>query len=485
MYHEHPLRILRYSAKNIWLLIFPLLRGIRAIKLDADRLYAWLKGSWFDIAVIGIIIVFGYVRWYYSMIEITDTGIIRHDGVFVRLKTTMPYCNISSVTFERRFYLVPLGAFRVSCDTSSGLFRAADMKLMMNQKFCDELMKHIPDVKKKDTANDIPSAGRISILLFSAFFSSGFSGMIYIAAFFFKGGDIAHDIINMSLNTLTEETEKLADSFIIHIPSAAIVVGVFFIGAWVLSFFVNFFRYSGFEADADEKCLKVMCGIFNRKEFRIRTAHINYTDLRQNMIMKITGSVAVNISCAGYGAEKNHMPLLMPVTFEKNIGKNFEKVGVSGGVKTEYCPPIRGLWQYIWEPTLIFLFMLPVSGYISAIFPRLSELIFFFTIMIEIAAVWFIIVKIMAFLTSGITIFDDKIMVRCCKWTGFHTVIAERSKIVKIRLQQSLPQKINKRCTVTLCFGGEEHSRFKVKALRVCDVNAIADVLGYDMKNKI
>ena len=28
-YHEHPIKILRYSAKNLWLLIFPLLRSLR------------------------------------------------------------------------------------------------------------------------------------------------------------------------------------------------------------------------------------------------------------------------------------------------------------------------------------------------------------------------------------------------------------------------------------------------------------------------
>ena len=45
VYHEHPVRIIKYSAKNIWLLIFPLLRGINAIRLDRDRMYEWLRGA--------------------------------------------------------------------------------------------------------------------------------------------------------------------------------------------------------------------------------------------------------------------------------------------------------------------------------------------------------------------------------------------------------------------------------------------------------
>ena len=32
VYREHPIKILRYSAKNLWLLIFPLLRSLRFIR---------------------------------------------------------------------------------------------------------------------------------------------------------------------------------------------------------------------------------------------------------------------------------------------------------------------------------------------------------------------------------------------------------------------------------------------------------------------
>ena len=61
MYHEHPLKILKYSAKNIWLLVFPLVRGIWAMKLDVNKLYMWLRGAWFDILVIILIIHLGFV----------------------------------------------------------------------------------------------------------------------------------------------------------------------------------------------------------------------------------------------------------------------------------------------------------------------------------------------------------------------------------------------------------------------------------------
>ena len=46
MYHEHPLRILKYSVKNIWLLVFPFIRGIMTYHFSKDFLYTWIKGAW-------------------------------------------------------------------------------------------------------------------------------------------------------------------------------------------------------------------------------------------------------------------------------------------------------------------------------------------------------------------------------------------------------------------------------------------------------
>ncbi|MCM1507662.1 MAG: PH domain-containing protein [Ruminococcus flavefaciens] len=485
MYHEHPLRILRYSAKNIWLLIFPLLRGVWTIRLDADRFYEWVRGAWFDIAVIGIIILFGYIRWHFSGIELTDTEIVRWEGITAKVKTAIPYSSVSSVTVEKPFYLMPLRAVRLSCDTSAGMYRSADMQIMVTGKCCEDFLSRVPDVNQKNKLQDIPETTPLSVLLFSVFFSSGLSGTVYIATFFMKGGDIARDIINVSLERITQTTEKLTDKLLIHIPSVAVLVGVFFIVAWLLSFVVNFLRYAGFEVDGDEYCLKIFCGLLNRREYRITPAHINYTDLRQNLIMKFAGAVAVNVSCAGYGSAKNHLPVLFPVKREKSLGNTLEKIGVFSGIKNDFRPKSNGWWQYVWQPVIASLLIFPAHILIRKFIPEISELTFFLAVMLEIPLLWLTAVKITAFFTSGISVYDDKIMVRCSRMTGFHTVVAERCKLVKFEIQQTVFQKISGKCSVVLWFGGEERSHFKVKAMRVEDVKKISAMLGYKTDMRI
>ena len=105
--------------------------------------------------------------------------------------------------------------------------------------------------------------------------------------------------------------------------------------------------------------------------------------------------------------------------------------------------------------------------------------------MLSIPSIWFIIVKTAAFFTSGISIYDDKIMIRCCKWTGFHTVVAERKKLVKAELEQTIFQKIGGRCSVSLWFEGEEHIKYKVKAIDIKNAVKISELLDHNMEKSL
>ena len=477
MYHEHPLRILKYSVKNIWLLVFPFIRGILTYHFSKDFLYTWIKGAWFDLLVIGIILLFGLVMWWSSVIDINDLAIIHREGIIFRVKTTMPFQNISSATIENPLHLAPFKAKRVRCDTRAGIFKTADLKLLVSDRICTEIMQHIPDVTKSVQPPHLRKPSLMSVLLFSVFFSSGFSGTVYVAMFFFKGGDIAHDILSVSLSKITAETEKLTDRWILNIPTFALVIGVFFISSWIISFIVNVMRYARFEVESDNKCLKVIYGVLNRMESRIRFSHINYTDFRQNLIMKIFGAVAVHISCAGYGSTNSRLPVLLPVKLEKDLDHGLEKLGITGNLKNDFQAKKIGYLSYIMLPFIISAAIFPVFSILLDFFPQFDELLLFIAIMLEIPSVWLVIVKTAALLTSGISLYDDKIMIRCSKWTKFYTVIGERKNVSKIELEQNLLQKISGRCAVSIWFGSEEYKRFKVRAMSEKDGKKIAEML--------
>jgi len=485
LYHEHPLRILRYSMKGLWLLIFPLLRGLSVIHFDAAGLYGWLKGAWFDLAIVGAILLVGYVQWYKSRIYLTDTSIVHTEGIIIRVRTAIPLESISVATVERPLLLIPFRGLRFSCDTRAGILKRTDMKLLVTGKVCAKLVKRIPDVDDKRKIEGIAKPTALSVLLFSVFFSSSFSGAIYIAAFFFKGGDIAYDLITTSLNRITETSERLSNEFLMKIPTAALAAGMLFIAAWMLSFMVNVLRYSRFRIKCDDDRINVACGVINRRIYRINSDHINFTDLRQNLIMKLLGAVTVSINCAGYGSDSQYLPVLLPIKMEKNLGRGLEKIGVFSGVELDVKARKQGFLNYILNPFLLSVILLPLSDLVAQLFPSLGELAKFTAIMLEIPSIWLISVKMVALYTSGISLYDDKIVVRCSKWTSFHTVVADRRNVVKIDIQQSIFQLFNGRCSIHLWFCGEIATRYIVRSVSLEDALRIASMLGFDMRHKV
>lgn len=481
MYHEHPLRILKYSVKYIWLLIFPLLRGIRSFSLDVNAAYSWIKGAWFDIMVIGLIIIFGLIRWYCSRITITDGAIIHTDGLFFRVRRTIPYSNLSSVTIEKPFYLMPFGGMKIYCNTCAGIFQSTDMKLMVNRRVCSEFMRHVPRVDSKNGVRFRNKPRLSSVLLFSVFFSSSFSGAVYLAAFFFKGGDIARDMIAVSLERITAETSKAALSLIRNIPDAAIGIGSFFLMTWFLSFSVNILRYAGFVIRSDWERFEVRYGTFTKRDFIINADQINYVDLRQNFVMKLFKAVTVNISCAGYGVTRSQLPVLFPIQKNFRLGEGLEHLGLNTGSKAEFRPSVTSIWQYIWSPVVVSAAISTAYRLIGYLFPQFSELAFFVMIMAEIPSIWMILVKSAAAATSSIAVYDENIMIRCCRGFTFHTVIAERSRLVKMQITQTPFQRFFGKCTVSLSFNGEVSRRHSVKAIKVRYAAELSRLLGHSL----
>lgn len=474
---EHPLRILRYSMKNIWLLIFPLLRGVSVLHFDPAGIYAWVKGAWIDIAVLGIILVYGYIRWHFSEITVTNEAITHTEGFLVKIRRTIPIKKISSAAMETPFYLMPFKAMTVRCDTGAGFFKSTDMKIMVTQKSGEVLMANIPDVKKEKAFKDLPKPSIVSVLLFSVFFSSGFSGAVYIAAFFFKGGDIAHDILSIAMSRITEQAEHIYVKLLSGIPKAAAMTGIFFMGAWLLSFIMNLLRYSRFHLSADKDCINVAFGLIKRRRHRIRTAHINYIDLKQNLIMKLCGAVTVNISCPGYGYD-SHLPVLMPISREKNLGSLNEYPSLPRDGRLKYRPRFTAFFSYAGLPAAGIVLTALMHRPADMLPANLADLSLFLIIMAEIPLTWLTMVKTVALCISGISIYNDRMILRCSKGTSFHTVIARREKVVMVQINQNILQKFFKKCQVIIWLSGESRSKYKVKSLTAAQGTEIKKLLS-------
>ena len=66
---QHPVIILKYAAKYLWLLIIPLGRYLIATHFNLQE---WIRANWVDILTVSVIIGYAFMRWVFVYFRIED-----------------------------------------------------------------------------------------------------------------------------------------------------------------------------------------------------------------------------------------------------------------------------------------------------------------------------------------------------------------------------------------------------------------------------
>lgn len=463
MHREHPLRILRYSMKNLWLLIFPLLRGAYHFASRAD-VAAWLKGTWFELLILAAIFGYGWLNWFFREYAVTEEQIFVRDGVLFTRERFLPVCRLSAMTVEHPFWLRPFRGAYLYADTSSGLRETPDIKLLIRQRDEKLFLSVLPRLRQGKRHHFAHRMGLWRTLLFSVAFSSSFSGALYMAMFWFQGGRVARDLleefrVTERLSTVSEEVARR----LMGIPPAAVAVGIAIISTWLLSFTANLIRYGGFDMESDKRLLGVNSGLLTRRHFYLVSHKINFIDLRQNLLTKLFRVFSLTVNCPGYGSQRGSIPICLPILTKHELEEAMPMMFPGCRLTKNQLKPPRSSWMgYVFWPVVLAAAVIPALMSARRLFPQIDEAIVFFQIMLEIPIAWKLVVQMTAFSTTGIGISKGRICVRYGKGTTFHTIIADTNCLVKVRIQRRPWHLLSGKCHVMLYFRSEGTKRCRL-----------------------
>ncbi|MCM1227103.1 MAG: PH domain-containing protein [Clostridium sp.] len=478
MYHEHPIKILKYALKNIWLLIFPVLRSIKNIHLDINNFVGWLKGAWFDILVILVILGYGYIRWACTWIRFGDKEISQISGLFIKAETIIPYKNLTVSSKEEPFFLRLLRASRIKVNTMGGVLKKADMSLLLKKKDMSELSARIPAFNENQKPLEVHPKF-ITMIFFSFVFSSSLSGAAYISAFFFQIGRISEDFVEHEMiNALDQITNEVSKKFAHGISPAAIAIGILIIATWIFSFISNILRYAGFSMKKNNSSIKVRMGAVTKRSYHIVKDKINYVDMHQSMIMKIFKKVSLNISCSGYGGAKNELPVLFPILDRKQTNAALDILDFGKKIGRRSIKASRSAVMTFLGIPLLLCIGIPVAAKIFLIFyPLFSKFVLPIAVMAEIPSVWICIVRIASLLSTGISFNDDFICIIYSKMFSFHTVLVHQEKIIKVQIIQNPIQKKLNRCRLDFYFSSEIPKKNVLRGININDAKRVLHIL--------
>ncbi|MCD7731053.1 MAG: PH domain-containing protein [Oscillospiraceae bacterium] len=491
MKRQHPIALIRYTSKNFWLLLIPLLRGLFALKFD---FYSWLSGAYLDILVVLIILGAAFFRWWNVAFEAEENGLMFHIGFFVNREFFVPYSAMTSLTAKHTFILRPIKAVTIfiDTDTQSVMNKASDsdvkvvLKLNDYKQICDKMPNRNLGAKL------IYKASKGKLLFFSFVFSSTLSSLIYFGTLLIQGGRLIGEELEERFITAVNDVTKAAERIIGGITPFTVAVIIVIGGGWLYSFIANYLRHINFKIQKCGESISVENGFFTKWEYFINSKKINYVDLQQNLLMKIFSAMSVHVSCTGYGKQKNEIPVFVPITDKKSVA------GVMKMFLPEYEPSrmeICPRWNYIMRfigPAAAVIFLIIIAAFAGImLLPGWYSVIFFLAIMGEIVSVHWLIVRLEAFYTNGIGMSDDgvgninrgegTVAIRYCHLFKFHYIIVQRDKITAVEIKQTPFQKMNDSCDLVFYIRSERVKSHRIRGLNLKDAEKMAGRLGYSV----
>lgn len=135
--HAHPFSILTFLYRFLFLLIIPLARGF--ISALTGDIFSWVRGAWFDILIVALIIILAYQKWEHFQYDMDINGVYIATGIFFRSEFYIPQDRISTLSVIRPFWLRPFRIARIRIDTIAGDPRSPDAAFYVWSREADRI----------------------------------------------------------------------------------------------------------------------------------------------------------------------------------------------------------------------------------------------------------------------------------------------------------------------------------------------------------
>lgn len=471
MRREHPLRILRYSIRNIWLLLFPLIRSIPHLQFTPDAFLRWLHGAWFDLCILLCILLIGWLRWRFRLYSVDSDGIRIREGILLRSETYLPISAISVLTIRTPLWCRVFRAVYVYTDTTASPHRGIRLLLLR------EDAENFRRMQQHDERREL-YVRTWRIVLFSAIFASSLSGAVYAAAFWFQGGRLSREILAElrlpeQIGFISEEAARNLSG----VPPIGVMLAIIVLSMWLLSLTANLLRYGKFVMAEDAEQIHVDCGILTKRSVCIRRQEVNCIDIRQNLLTRLCGIHSVGVGCSGYGTH-GIIPVCLPLLTKSELRTTLPMLAKESELpENQLKSPLSAWWGFVWMPVVTLAAVLLTAYILEERFPAAAELVGFLRIMFLLPILWKLCIRIAALLTDGIAIADGRICLRCCKGVIFHTILADTGRIVEVKILRYPWQRWFGKCNVMLRFRGNGRQRFWLRNLAYADVQKMSDIL--------
>ena len=457
---EHPIAIPGHIPYYYVLLILPLLRGVWYIRLP-DGFPRWLRGTWFDGAVIAALLALSAIAWRRRTYDVSEHRLRLCRGIFYTRTTLVPLRWVTTLTVEWPLWMRPFGAVRVSADTDGGNHKLADLRLIVWRQHASLF---VPDAE--EGVYLCAKGWRIWLLCLLS--SDSFGGLLLLTAALRQssvilGEEIRHKVMN--------NLETAADTLAAIPRTAALLILILAIG-WVAGTVRHLLRHLPFALCRRTDTLTIYTGRLTRRIHCCAVDAINYVDIRQTLTAHLLKVYTVYISCTGYGKDKNTLAVAIPPCrrFVEEWRLLFPHLH-SCRVRLR---PAKGAWLRYLRLPLILLPTIPLLGQmVGWLFPLWQELATYLSLLAVLPCLWLGAVRLAACRVAGVGYENGQYSLCYARLLTLHRVTIPRDKVAMVHIRHSLWQRRRGRCDLRLYSNHEFRRPHKVRHLKYDEVQQL------------
>lgn len=457
---EHPIAIPGHIPYYYVLFLLPLLRGVWYIRLP-DGFPRWLRGTWFDGAVIVALLVLSAIAWKRRTYDISPHRLRLCRGIFYTRTTLVPLRWVTTLTVERPLWMRPFGAVKVSADTDGGNHKLADLRLTVWRQ---QASLFVPDAEEGVYLR--AKGWRIWLLCLLS--SDSFGGLLLLITALRESSVILGEGIR---HKVMHNLENAADTLAVIPRTAALLILIVAIG-WVAGTVRHLLRHLPFALCRRKDSLTIYTGRITRRIHCCAVDTINYVDIRQTLTAHLLKVHTVYISCTGYGKDKNTLAVAIPPC--RRMAEEWQLLFPHLHPCAVNLRPVTGAWLRYLRLPLLLLAGLPLMGKaVGWLFPLWQELAMYLSLLATLPCLWLGAVRLAACRVAGVGYANEQYSLCYARLLTLHRVTIPQDKVAMIHIRQSLWQRRRGRCDLRVYSNHEFRRPHKVRHLKYDEVKQL------------
>jgi uncharacterized membrane protein YdbT with pleckstrin-like domain len=487
---QHPLALLSYSKRKFWFLLIPVVRHLIVYNFDVLEWVSWGFWDMVLITLLGAIIAAQFLTFRYKF---DDNKLYFKNSFIIKTEFSISFDKISLISYREAVWSRPFHAVKLQIESEAkSIFnkkKSSDVTLFVDIATAKRILHRFGNVHRSEAKDIRPAQRSVSyrnpkafLLLFSVFFSSAASGGIYLLFFLYQSTDIFADTLGFYYRDVVEQVSSFASTIFEGFSSGLTLLFIILAGGWLYSFLANILRLQNYRLTVREKIIEIRGGYFSRWSYYINRRYIAFTDIKQNLLMKIFGLYSINIGCTGYGKKRGEIPVFIPITAIPKTGSAIERVIPDfshrlDNKKLKFSTAKTAIFK------LSFIALVLVIGFaftfISLIlsFPTFTRLLLFLLIMTEMPSILYLAACVREGLSSGIGLDRNEglkqFIVYCRKGFSEHMVIIPENMVSTIAERKSFLMKRRKLSNITFTTGGESGVKHRIRSVKAFDFGII------------